>query len=199
MRENALSKKNLKFFVTSCWVALCKVMNMQQMDTRDDAELLTEFAADGCHAAFAALVNHHGPMAHGIAMRVLSSHHDAQDVTQAVFILLARDAKKLASSPSVAGWIHAVTRRLALNVHDSRARGKLRELLGQRDVEIASVTVLSSFLTNELEASSAFSPELASTILNDATGGASVSAHVLALTAKGAISTTFHFPQSLSL
>ncbi len=251
-------------------------MNMQQMDQRNDAELLTEFAADGCHAAFAALVNRHGPMAHGIAMRILSSHHDAQDVTQAVFILLARDAKKLASSPSVAGWIHTVTRRLALNAHDSRARrqrrehtamehatttttlnsaqeascrreldaaiaqlperysqplllvylegapmdevakrlslhpdtlrtrlsracGKLRELLGQRGVEIASVTVLSSFLTDELEASSAFSPELASTVLNGATGGASVSPHVLALTAKGAISTSISLSTLLIL
>jgi len=215
-------------------------------------------------------------MTHGIAMRVLSSHHDAQDVTQAVFILLARDAKKLASSPSVAGWIHTVTRRLALNAHDSRGRrqrreqtamehatttttlnsaqeascrreldaaiarlperyrqplllvhlegapmeevakrlslhpdtlrtrlsracGKLRELLGQRGVEIASVTVLSSFLTNELEASSAFSPELASTVLNGATGGASVSPHVLALTAKGAISTSISLSPLLIL
>jgi RNA polymerase sigma factor (sigma-70 family) len=242
-------------------------MNMQRLDTRNDAELLTEFAAKGSHAAFAVLVSRHGPMAHGIAMRVLSSHHDAQDVTQAVFILLARDARKLASSPSVAGWIHTVTRRLALNAHKSRARrqrrehtamehatttaplnsaqeapfrreldaaiarlperyrqplllvhlegapmyevakrlalhpdtlrtrlsrarGKLRELLGQRGVEIASVTVLSSFLTNELKASSAFSPQFASTVLHGAIGGASVSPHVLALTAKGAISTS---------
>jgi RNA polymerase sigma factor (sigma-70 family) len=242
-------------------------MKMQAMDTQNDAELLTEFAVKGKHAAFATLVNRHGPMALGIAMRVLSNHHDAQDVTQAVFILLARDAKKLASSPSVAGWIHTVTRRLALNAHDSRARrqrreqtamehasttttlnltqvascrreldaaiarlperyrqplllvhfegtpmdevakrlslhpdtlrtrlsracGKLRELLGQRGVEIASVTVLSSFLTNELKASSAFSPELSSTVINGAIGGASVSPHVLALSTKGAISTS---------
>lgn len=55
-------------------------MNMQQMDQRNDAELLTEFAAKGSHAAFALL-----------------------DVTQAVFIVLAGDAKKHASSPSVNG------------------------------------------------------------------------------------------------
>jgi DNA-directed RNA polymerase specialized sigma24 family protein len=70
---------------------------MLGMETQDDAELLREFASKGSHAAFAALVKRHGPLAHGIAMRILASHHDAQDVTQAVFILLARHSRKLAS------------------------------------------------------------------------------------------------------
>jgi RNA polymerase sigma factor (sigma-70 family) len=126
-----------EFFDTSRCLALRLSMKMQLTDTQDDAEFLREFAANGSHDAFATLVKRHGPMAHGIAMRVLSSHHDAQDVTQAVFILLARDAEKLASRPSVAGWIYTVARRIALNAHKSRERRQRRE---QTAMEHSTIT-----------------------------------------------------------
>lgn len=66
-------------------------------------------------------------MVHAVALRALSNHHDAQDVTQAVFIALAREAPKLAKRPSVAGWLHTVSRRLSLNSRQSRERRQKRE------------------------------------------------------------------------
>jgi hypothetical protein len=56
---------------------------MHHSDLQTDAELLKEFSGSGSHSAFAALVERHGPMVHAVAMRILSNHHDAQDVTQA--------------------------------------------------------------------------------------------------------------------
>jgi DNA-directed RNA polymerase specialized sigma24 family protein len=79
---------------------------------KTDADLLKEFSGSGSQAAFAALVERHGAMVHAVSMRVLSNHHDAEEVTQAAFLTLARDAEKLGRQPSVAGWLHTVSRRL---------------------------------------------------------------------------------------
>jgi RNA polymerase sigma factor (sigma-70 family) len=102
-------------------------MNVPDCHAETDAELLGEFSARGHHAAFAALVKRHGAMVHAVSMRILSNHHDAQDVSQAVFLALARDAGKLAQKPSVAGWLHTVSRRLSLNLLKSRNTRQLRE------------------------------------------------------------------------
>jgi hypothetical protein len=56
-------------------------MKVQHSNLQTDAELLKEFSGSGSHSAFAALMERHGPMVHAVAMRILSNHHDAQDVT----------------------------------------------------------------------------------------------------------------------
>jgi hypothetical protein len=55
-----------------------------------DAVLLDRFARQQDEAAFAALVDRHGSMVLQVCRRVLSDHHTAQDVCQAVFLVLAR-------------------------------------------------------------------------------------------------------------
>src|SRR5260370_22428878 len=57
----------------------------------DDA-LLREFARLRSESAFAELVRRHGTMVQGVARRVLGDHHAAEDVLQATFLLLARQA-----------------------------------------------------------------------------------------------------------
>ena len=81
---------------------------------KTDAVLLTEFAGRASSTAFQSLLERHGPMVHSVAMRILSNHHDAPDVTQTVFLALAREAGKLAKKPSVGGWLHTVSRRCLL-------------------------------------------------------------------------------------
>jgi RNA polymerase sigma-70 factor (ECF subfamily) len=102
---------------------------MHHLETMTDAYLLKVFSrsASESHAAFTELVKRHGPMVHAVALRVLSNHHDAQEVTQAVFIVLARDAAQLSGKPSVAGWLHTVSRRLSLDARKSRERRQRRE------------------------------------------------------------------------
>ena len=106
---------------------------MPDLQQKTDAELLRGFAERTDPAAFEALVQRHGTMVHAASMRVVSNHHDAQDVTQAVFLALAREAGKLARSPSVAGWLHTVARRLSLNARQSRERRQRREQTAMND------------------------------------------------------------------
>ena len=122
-------------------------------DHQTDADLLKEFSDSGSHAAFAALVERHGPMVHAVALRVLSNHHDAQDVTQAVFLVLAREAAKLSGKPSVAGWLHTVSRRLALDARKSRESRQRREHAAMNEsVNITPDATLSAGFRRELDA-----------------------------------------------
>lgn len=52
---------------------------------KTDGELLGEFVATHADAAFAEVVQRHGPMVQAICQRVLEDHHEAQDAAQAVF------------------------------------------------------------------------------------------------------------------
>lgn len=96
-------------------------------DHKTDADLLKEFAEGGDQTAFKTLVKRHGALVHGVALRVLSNHHDAEDVTQAVFVTLAREAGRLGRKPSITGWLHTVSRHLSLNARQARASRQERE------------------------------------------------------------------------
>ena len=102
---------------------------MYHSDEITDSELLREFAEKADAGTFEALVKHHGSMVHAASMRVVANYHDAEDVTQAVFLALAREAGKLSKRPSVAGWLHTVSHRLSLNARKSRESRKRRENL----------------------------------------------------------------------
>jgi RNA polymerase sigma factor (sigma-70 family) len=77
-----------------------------------DAELLAQFAAHRPEA-FAELVRRHGPMVRGVARRTVRDTHLADDVTQAVFLVLARKAARLAHPECLAGWLFGVATRLS--------------------------------------------------------------------------------------
>jgi len=126
---------------------------VHQPEDKTDADLLREFSASGDHSAFDTLVKRHGPMVHAVSMRVLSNHHDAQDVTQAVFMVLAREAAKLAGQPSLAGWLHTVSRRLALNARQSRHSRQRREQAAMNEsTDVTPDATLGAGLRRELDA-----------------------------------------------
>jgi len=62
----------------------------------EDAELLRQYAQSGSETAFAELVRRYLPLVYATALRLVNGDsHLAQDVTQAVFIDLARKTGSL--------------------------------------------------------------------------------------------------------
>jgi len=100
---------------------------MAPMQQKTDGELLTEFASTGSQSAFTELVQRRAGMVHGVCLRVLGDHHEAEDVTQAVFLTLARKAAALRKDPSVTGWLHHVAVCLARNARAARFSRQQRE------------------------------------------------------------------------
>jgi RNA polymerase sigma factor (sigma-70 family) len=100
---------------------------MTEPSRPSDGELLAEFLTGKGQTAFVELVNRHGKMVHGVALRVLSDHHEAQDVAQAAFLILTRKASGLCKAESVGGWLHKVAWRVALDVQRSRRSRQQRE------------------------------------------------------------------------
>ncbi len=103
---------------------LCSWADAQAFADRTDGELLDRFVRRQEEAAFAALLGRHGPMVLRVARRVLGRVHDAEDVFQATFLLLARKARAIRKRASVGSWLHGVAHRLALR---ARAQARLRQ------------------------------------------------------------------------
>ena len=61
----------------------------------NDMDLVREFAGRNSESAFAELVRRHINLVYSVALRFAGNSEDAQDVTQAVFIILARKAAGL--------------------------------------------------------------------------------------------------------
>jgi RNA polymerase sigma factor (sigma-70 family) len=98
-----------------------------------DAECLRRFVTAADERAFAEVVERHVRLVHGAAMRILANADAAQDVAQSVFILLARQAWRLASHPALAGWLY---RTAVLQARDYR-RSQSRRL--QRESQAAAI------------------------------------------------------------
>jgi len=128
------------------------IVKVKDSNPQTDAKLLKEFSGSGSHAAFATLVERHGPMVHAVAMRTLSNHHDAEDVTQATFLVLAREAEALSRKPSVAGWLHTVSRRLALDADRSRKSRQRREAAAMNEPVNTTPDAISTGFRRELDA-----------------------------------------------
>lgn len=87
-----------------------------------DADLIERFVASRDQTAFAELVDRHGTVVLGVCRRVLHDPHDIDDVFQATFLVLVRDASRLRQRQSLASWLYGVAYRISLRV----ARKKLR-------------------------------------------------------------------------
>jgi DNA-directed RNA polymerase specialized sigma24 family protein len=75
-------------------------------EPKTDRELLREYSEHGSESAFQALVERHLDVVFATALRGLSDTRAAQEITQNVFITLARKAAWLGGETSVVGWLH---------------------------------------------------------------------------------------------
>src|SRR6476469_162130 len=92
-----------------------------------DGQLLERYVRTRQEAAFAALVQRHGPMVWGVCRRVLRSHHDAEDAFQATFLVLVRKAASIVPRQMVANWLYGVAHQTALNARRTASRRRARE------------------------------------------------------------------------
>jgi RNA polymerase sigma factor (sigma-70 family) len=95
-----------------------------------DGALLDRFVSahgEAAEAAFATLVERHGPMVLRVCKRVLKDHNDAEDAFQATFLALLRGAATIRKRESVASWLHGTALRVSAFARSSGLRRKARE------------------------------------------------------------------------
>jgi len=95
--------------------------------TNDDMALVREFASCQSEPAFASLVERHIGLVHSAALRQVGDPHLAEEITQAVFILLARKAASFGPNTVVSTWLYRATRYAAADALKTRRRRQVRE------------------------------------------------------------------------
>jgi RNA polymerase sigma factor (sigma-70 family) len=103
------------------------------MQTLDDMSLVREFAGQQSEAAFEALVTRHVNLVYSAALRQVGDAHIAEEVTQAVFIILARKAGSLRRETFLTGWLFKTTRYAAAAERRARVRRLHRETQAYMD------------------------------------------------------------------
>ena len=92
-----------------------------------DVELLEQHR-NGDESAFAELVHRHLPWIYGMAKRRLFDEHLAQDVAQAVFVVLHRKGPRFPNDRAMLAWLHKVAWYATSNALRNERKRHRREL-----------------------------------------------------------------------
>ncbi|MGO8926294.1 MAG: RNA polymerase sigma factor [Limisphaerales bacterium] len=101
-------------------------MNKQMLNV-SDMELLQNYHQQGSEDAFAELVRRHISLVYSAALRPVGIAAQAEEITQAVFIILARKAASLRPDTVLEGWLYETTRLTALSFLRGERRRQFRE------------------------------------------------------------------------
>lgn len=112
---------------------ICLSMGM----ANDDWQLLSTYARERSQDAFARLVARYADLVFAAAMRRCRDRQLAEDVTQAVFIVLARSAARLKPTGSLAAWLHKTTLHATANALRAEVRRRKREHIVARHESIS--------------------------------------------------------------
>jgi uncharacterized protein (TIGR03435 family) len=97
---------------------------MQEMA---DMELLRQYARDNSEAAFATLVNRYVNLVYSAALRKTDNPGAAEEITQAVFVILAKKAGRLSPRTILSGWLYQTARFTAASFLRTEIRRARRE------------------------------------------------------------------------
>ena len=97
------------------------------MRDSSDMELVREHARQNSEAAFAELVRRHINLVYSAALRHVGIPAQAEEITQAVFIILARKAAGLRADTVIEAWLYETTRLTALSFLRAERRRQFRE------------------------------------------------------------------------
>ena len=95
-----------------------------------DGQLLERYMSgqgERAELAFAALIEHHGPMVLRTCRAVLRDEHDAEDAFQATFLVLARRAGSICRRGSLGSWLFGAATRVARCARSEVARRRRHE------------------------------------------------------------------------
>jgi RNA polymerase sigma factor (sigma-70 family) len=97
------------------------------MQDAADMELLRQYVQRNSEDAFAALVARHVNLVYSAALRKTGNPHAAEEITQAVFIILAKKADGLRPGTILPGWLYQTARLTAAGFLRGEIRRSRRE------------------------------------------------------------------------
>jgi RNA polymerase sigma factor (sigma-70 family) len=110
--------------------------------TTDDMELVRQYADHQSESAFATLVSRHTNLVYSVALRQAGNPQLAEEVTQVVFVILARKAGSLSEKAILPGWLY----RTACYVSSSARKREFRRQ--QREQEAYMQSTLNEIQTD---------------------------------------------------
>ena len=100
----------------------------KQMEPGNDMELLREYAARASEESFKTLVDRHVHRVYSAALRQAQDPRLAEEITQTVFIILARKAGNLSPKTILPGWLYQTTHFVATAQRRAASRRRRHEL-----------------------------------------------------------------------
>lgn len=101
----------------------------------DDNALLRDYAERGAEEAFAALVARHINKVYSVGLRQTGNPHQAEDITQAVFVILAKKARSMSRRVILSGWLYQTARLTAATF----IRGEIRRARREKEAGMQNI------------------------------------------------------------